>query len=184
MTVPQMSTREHDSNDVRLRMSRAGIRLPSPAAPNFTYTPVMVWGDVAFVSGQIPKEDGRLAFTGRAGDGNTSTDAFAAAELCAANALAHLDNVVGLDQVAQVLKLNGYVACTPEFTEHPHVMEGASRFLEAALGPAGRHARTALGVPRLPADALVEIELIVGLRPKAEKPVSAGPGNNGPSVHR
>lgn len=176
MTAPMTPTHPTDGIAVKERLLRAGIHLPSPSAPNYTYSPVIVWGDIAFVSGQIPKEYGQLAYSGRAGDDRTLTDACAAAALCAANALAHLDTAVGLDQIAQVLKLNGYVASADDFTEHPRVIEGASRLLEAALGPAGRHARTALGVPRLPADALVEIELIVGLR--AGRPAGASPADS------
>jgi 2,5-dioxopentanoate dehydrogenase len=165
MPTPSTGLEAHAGDGVRARLHEAGIHLPRAAAPNYSYVAVQVWGDLAFVSGQIPKDDGKLAYEGRVGADRTLEEAVAAAELCAANALAHLDNGVGLERVAQVLKLNGYVASTDDFVHHPSVIEGASRFLESAFGEAGRHARTALGVSRLPANALVEIELVVGLHP-------------------
>jgi enamine deaminase RidA (YjgF/YER057c/UK114 family) len=165
MTSPSTDLQPEAINGVRARLRQAGVRLPRAAAPNYSYVAVQTWGDMAFVSGQIPKDDGKLAYAGRVGEDRTLEEAVAAAELCAANALAHLDGTVGLERVAQVLKLNGYVASTDDFVKHPLVIEGASQFLETVLGTAGRHARTALGVSRLPANALVEIELVVGLSP-------------------
>ncbi|MCY1157560.1 MAG: hypothetical protein MOP51_581 [Citricoccus sp.] len=165
MLSPSPGQGPHAVNGVRDRLREAGIRLPRAAAPNYSYVAVQTWGELAFVSGQIPKDDGRLAYEGRVGEDRTLDEAVAAAELCAANALAQLDSTVGLERIARVLKLNGYVASTDDFVEHPSVIEGASRFLEAALGERGRHARTALGVSRLPANALVEIELVAGLHP-------------------
>lgn len=152
------------AREVHERLAALGVDLPKPADASYTYDTVVEWGDIAFVSGQIPKLDGAVAFRGVVGEDRTIDDGIAAAQLCAANAIAQLDRAVGLERVARVLKVNGYVASAPGFAQHPSVIEGASKFLVAALGEAGRHARTALGVPRLPADALVEIELVVGLR--------------------
>ncbi|MBB5749509.1 RidA family protein [Micrococcus sp. TA1] len=170
MLNPSPAQKLHTVNGVRDRLRESGIRLPRATAPNYSYVAVQTWGELAFVSGQIPKDDGRLAYEGRVGEDRTLDEAVAAAELCAANALAQLDSAVGLKRIARVVKLNGYVASTEDFMEHPSVIEGASQFLGTALGERGRHARTALGVSRLPANALVEIELVVGLHPAEGTP--------------
>lgn len=149
---------------VLARLAGLGLRLPAIAAPAYSYDPVVAWGDVAFVSGQVSRREGRV-YDGVLGVDRSLEQAVEAAEVCALNALAHLDATVGLDRVARVLKLMVFVASAPDVIEQPRAAEGASQVLRAALGDAGRHARTALGVPRLPVDALVEIDLVVGLRP-------------------
>jgi len=150
---------------VRARLAHHGLELPTAQAPAYSYDAVTVWGDVAFVSGQIPRRGGEVAHRGILGVSCELDEAVAASRLCALNALAQLDAAVGLDRVARVLKLMVFVASGPDVVEQPSAAEGASQVLLTALGEAGRHARTALGVPRLPADALAEIDLVVGLHP-------------------
>ncbi|SDQ07011.1 RidA family protein [Leucobacter chromiiresistens] len=149
------------------RLADLGHVLPTPAAGAYSYDPVLVRGDLAHVSGQIPRRDGDIAFTGPVRTDAEAARGREAAELCALNALAQIERAVGLDRVAQLLKLQVYVASGPDFADQPAVAEGASRLLRAALGEAGRHARTAIGVPRLPKNATVEIDLELALHPAA-----------------
>ncbi|WP_436700541.1 RidA family protein [Nocardioides sp. BYT-33-1] len=153
------------STGVRARLAELDLALPAAHPPAYSYDAVTVWGDIAFVSGQIPRRDGEISHRGVLGVSRRPEEAFEAAQVCALNALAQLDDAVGLDRVARVLKLMVFVASGPDVVEQPSAAEGASQVLLTAFGSAGRHARTALGVPRLPADALVEIDLVVGLHP-------------------
>lgn len=161
MTHPPVS-----SDQVRARLAQLDLTVPTAHPPAYSYDAVVAWGDVAFVSGQIPRHGGEISHRGVLGVSRRPEEAFEAAQVCALNALAQLDAAVGLDRVAQVLKLMVFVASGPDVVEQPSVAEGASQVLLTAFGEAGRHARTALGVPRLPADALVEIDLVVGLHPR------------------
>ncbi|MBB5156121.1 RidA family protein [Saccharopolyspora phatthalungensis] len=145
------------------RLHRLGLELPPAQAPKYAYEPTTRFGDLLFVSGQISRAaDGKIV-TGTAGGSATLDEAIEAARICALNLLARLHSSVGLDNVAQVLKLNGYVASDPQFVDQPTVIDGASTLLREVLGAAGRHARTALAAPVLPASALVEIEAIVAV---------------------
>lgn len=162
MTAP-FTTSPSTPSLVRRRLADLGIDLPTAVAPSYTYEPVTVWGDIAFVSGQIPRRNGEVV-QGVLGVDRVVEDAADAAALCVMGALAQLEAAVGLDRVAQVLKLTVFVASAPDIVTQPVAAEGASRALVDAFGERGRHSRTALGVPRLPADALVEIDLVVGLQ--------------------
>lgn len=134
-------------------------------APSGFVTPVTKWGNVAFVSGQLPRIDGELRFRGRVGEAVSLDDAQAAAALCAKACLAALDKALGgLEGVAQVLKLTGFVASAADFRAQGQVIDAASQALIEALGERGQHARSAVGVQQLPHGAPVEVELIVGLR--------------------
>lgn len=151
------------------RLAQLGLQLPEMPSSSYAYDPVVEAHGIAYVSGQIPKRDGRIAYTGAVQHDTDIPEAFAAAELCALNALAYVEQTVGLDRVIRVLKLSVYVASGPEFEDQPAVAEGASLLLRAVLGDAGRHARTALGVPRLPKNATVEIDLVLALAPVAHR---------------
>ncbi|GAA0996810.1 RidA family protein [Acrocarpospora macrocephala] len=146
------------------RLRRLGLTLPPAAAPKYAYEATTRLGDLLFVSGQISRAGDGTVVTGTAGDSATVAEAVEAARICALNLLARIHASVGLDNVTQILKLNGYVASGPEFTDQPTVIDGASTLLRDVLGEAGRHARTALPAPVLPARALVEIEAIVAVR--------------------
>ncbi len=138
-------------------------------SPSALFTPVRVFGQLAFVSGQLPREQGELRYRGRTGDGVTVEQAEAAAALSARCCLAALKRVLGSrERIACIVKMTGFVACTEDFTAQGKVIDAASRVLIDELGSAvGAHARSAIGVQQLPHGAPVEIELIVGLHEEA-----------------
>ncbi|CAG4915371.1 unnamed protein product [Acidocella sp. C78] len=152
--------------DIRARLAETGIVLPPAAKAVANYVPVVVAGGMAIVSGQLPLVDGRLAAMGKLGDGVSIEDGTAAARACFINLLAQLDAHVegGLDAVARVVRLGGFIAATADFAEHAKVMNGASDLAVEIFGEAGRHARSTIGVASLPLDAAVEVEGMFLLR--------------------
>ena len=146
------------------KLAELGIRLPPVAAPVASYVPAVRTGQLVFTSGQLPFVDGGLRRTGKVGGSVSIEDATADAKVCALNALAAVDELVGLDQVARVVRVVGYVASAEGFTGQPRVVNGASELLGKIFGEAGRHARSAIGVAELPLGAPVEVELTVELR--------------------
>ena len=145
---------------IEAKLAELGITLPRPMPPNANYVPYAVTGDIVVVSGQVPAVDGRIAVTGKVGNGLSIDQGREAARLCFINVLVHLKAACGgdLDRVKRVVRLGGFVASPAEFTQHALVMNGASDLAVAVFGEAGRHARTTIGVPALPADAAVEVE--------------------------
>ena len=146
------------------RLAELGIRLPPVAAPVAAYVPAVRSGQLVFTSGQLPFVDGGLRRTGKVGGSVDAEDAAHDAKLCALNALAAVDDLVGLDSVASVVRVVGYVASAEGFTGQPRVVNGASELLGRVFGDAGRHARSAIGVAELPLGAPVEVELTVELK--------------------
>jgi enamine deaminase RidA (YjgF/YER057c/UK114 family) len=148
------------SGRIEAKLAELGIMLPRPMPPIANYVPYAVTGDIVVVSGQVPAVDGRIAVTGKVGNGLSIDQGREAARLCFINVLVHLKAACGgdLDRVKRVVRLGGFVASPPEFTQHAQVMNGASDLAVAVFGEAGRHARTTIGVPALPADAAVEVE--------------------------
>lgn len=147
---------------IESRLAELGSPLPELAKPVAAYVPAVVSGNLVFTSGQLPFVAGALPATGKLGDSVSPEDAKAYARQCALNALAAVKSVIGdLDRVTRVVKLVGFVASTPDFTGQPGVINGASEFLGEVFGDAGAHARSAVGVPVLPLDSPVELELIV-----------------------
>jgi enamine deaminase RidA (YjgF/YER057c/UK114 family) len=148
------------------KLAALGLALPVAAAPVANYVGYAVSGKIAYISGQLPFRDGKLAYAGRLGAGLTVEDGYAAGRQCGLNILAQLKAACGgdLDRVSRVLRLGGFVNCTPEFTDAPKCVNGASDLMVAAFGDAGRHARAAVGVASLPAGAAVEVDAIVELR--------------------
>jgi enamine deaminase RidA (YjgF/YER057c/UK114 family) len=143
---------------IEQRLRELGITLPAPAAPIANYVPFVVTGSLVVVSGQIPLRDGAVAYAGKVGEAVSLEEARAAARLCFVNLLAQLKAAAGdLDRVKRVLRLGGFIAA-PAFTQHAAVMNGASDLAVEVFGEAGRHARSTVGVPSLPADAAVEVE--------------------------
>jgi enamine deaminase RidA (YjgF/YER057c/UK114 family) len=142
------------------KLAELGITLPSPMAPIANYVPYAVTGNLVVVSGQVPAVDGKIAVTGKVGWGVSLDQGKEAARLCFINVLVHLKAACGgdLDRVKRVVRLGGFIACPSEFTQQALVMNGASDLAVAVFGEAGRHARTTIGVPSLPADAAVEVE--------------------------
>lgn len=147
---------------VEQKLTELGFQLPQVAAPAGSYLPAMISGNLVFTAGQIPLVDGKLMATGKLGAEIDAEQGAAIAERCALNALAAIKSVLGdLDRVTQIVKVVGFVASVPEFTAQPSVINGASEFLQKVFGDAGKHARSAVGVPVLPLDAPVEVELII-----------------------
>ncbi|HZA84498.1 MAG TPA: RidA family protein [Actinomycetes bacterium] len=144
------------------RLQELGVSLPAPAAPVAAYVPCVRTGNLVYVSGQVPTVDGRPSHLGRLGDEVTLEDGRAAARTCAVNLLAALKAELGeLAGVRRVVKVTGFVASTPDFTDHPKVVNAASELFGEVFGDAGRHARAAVGVAALPLGVPVEVEAIV-----------------------
>lgn len=156
------------ADGVRHRLNALGFDLPEANPASYSYETVTVAGELAFVSGQIAKQGGEVPVQGVVGEDLSIEDGIAAAQLCAVNLIAQLETNLGLDNVESIAKLNVYVASPAAFSKHPIVAEGASKLLIDALGDAGSHARTALGVPRLPANSPVEIEAVIKLKSPGE----------------
>ena len=145
---------------VETKLAELGIMLPAPMAPIANYVPYVVTGNLVVVSGQLPAADGKVAVTGKVSWGVSVEQAKDAARLCFVNVLAHQKTACGgdLDRVKRVVRLGGFIAAPSDFNQHALVMNGASDLAVAVFGEAGRHARTTIGVPSLPADAAVEVE--------------------------
>ena len=138
-----------------------GVTLPSVAAPRASYVPAKRVGDQVWTSGQLPFVDGELPAVGKVGAEVTTEQATELARTAALNALAAIDSQVGLDNVTQVLKVTGFVASAPDYTQQPAVINGASDFIGELFGDAGTHVRSAVGVAVLPKNSPVELELVV-----------------------
>ncbi|SHE71855.1 RidA family protein [Streptoalloteichus hindustanus] len=143
------------------RLAELGVELPKVAAPVAAYVPATRSGSLVFTSGQLPFVDGTLAATGKVGAEVSPEEAKEHARLCALNALAAVDALVGLDSVTRVVKVVGFVASAEGFTGQPAVVNGASELFGEVFGDAGQHARSAVGVAELPLGAPVEVELVV-----------------------
>lgn len=147
------------------RLAELGITLPEVAKPAASYVPAVRVGNLVYTSGQLPFVSGALELTGKVGEESglvSPEQAHQLARIAALNALAAAESIIGsLEKVSRVLRVTGYVASVPEFTGQPLVMNGASDLLVDIFGEAGRHARTAIGVPVLPLDAPVELEIIL-----------------------
>ncbi len=144
------------------RLSELGIDLPPANAPAGNYVPFVRTGDLLYISGQIPVVDGKPAFIGTLGANLDVADGAAAARTCALSILAQAKAALDgdLDRVLRCVKISGFVASTPGFTDHPKVINGASDLLVEVLGDAGRHARAAVGMAALPLGVAVEVEAI------------------------
>jgi enamine deaminase RidA (YjgF/YER057c/UK114 family) len=147
--------------DPRARLAELGLELPTVTPPLAAYIPAVQSGKLVYVSGQVPMVDGELLATGKVGAEVSAEQAKELAARCALNAIAAIDSLVGLERVVKVVKVVGFVASAEGFTGQPGVINGASEFLGAVFGEAGRHARSAVGVAELPLGAPVEVEVIV-----------------------
>ena len=145
---------------IEARLRDLGITLPEPMGPIANYVPYTITGHLVVISGQLPAVDGKVIFTGKVPTDLSIEQGALAAQASFINVLAHLKNACNgdLDRVRRVIRLGGFVACTADFTQHALVMNGASDLAVAVFGDPGRHARTTIGVPSLPADAAVEVE--------------------------
>ena len=144
------------------RLAGRGLEVPEVPKPVAAYVPAVRSGNHIYTSGQLPMRDGQLVKTGKVGGDVSVEEATDCARLCALNAMAAVKSLVGdLSRVVRVVKVVAFVASTPDFTGQPGVANGASELIGDVFGDAGQHARSAVGVPVLPLDAPVEVELIV-----------------------
>ena len=144
------------------RLAALGLSVPEVAKPVAAYVPSVRSGHHVFTSGQLPMRSGELITTGKVGGEVTQEEAVACAQQCALNAIAAVKAEVGdLANVKRIVKVVCFVASTPDFTGQPLVANGASELFGEVFGDAGVHARSAVGVPVLPLDAPVEVEIVV-----------------------
>lgn len=145
---------------IETRLADMGITIPEPPAPVAAYVGHVVHNGIVTVSGQLPLAGGALTQTGLLGDTVSIEEGAAAAQICAINILAQIKVACGGDfeRIIQCIRLGGFVASTPDFTDHPKVINGASEFIGAVFGDKGVHARAAVGVAALPMNASVEVE--------------------------
>ncbi len=146
---------------ISARLERLQITLPSVATPVAAYVPAVRTGNQVWTSGQLPFVDGQLVATGKVDEDVTPEAATRLARIAALNALAAVDDLVGIDNVTRVLKIVGFVASSDGFTGQPAVINGASNLMGEIFGEAGAHVRSAVGVSELPLGSPLEIELVV-----------------------
>jgi|TARA_Y100000389_G_scaffold522_1_gene471 enamine deaminase RidA (YjgF/YER057c/UK114 family) len=137
------------------------ITLPNPPTPAGSYIPAVKTGNLLFISGQIPMEEGKVLFTGKVSDDNLET-AQKSAKMCAINLLAQMKRELGdLDKVTRIVRLSGFVNSDPEFYQHPKVINAASDLFFEIFGDKGKHSRIAMGVACLPLNSMTEIDAII-----------------------
>ncbi|OHT18486.1 MULTISPECIES: RidA family protein [Edaphosphingomonas] len=152
---------------IEARIAELGLTLPQPAAPVAAYVPAVEANGLLHISGQLPfRADGSL-MTGRLGEDVDVEGGRAAAERCGLMLIAQIKAALGgdLDRVERIVKLGAFISSTGDFTDQPKVANGASELMAAVFGDAGRHARSAVGVPVLPLGACVEVDAVVAVRP-------------------
>lgn len=149
-------------NQVEQRLKKLGIVLPSPSAPVANYVPFVLSGSTLFVSGQISNGPSGVV-RGKLGATMTIEEGAVAARLCGINLLAQINAALDgdLGRVRRIVRLGGFVNCTPEFEDHPKVINGASDLMVSIFGEIGKHARAAVGAPGLPMGAAVEVDAVV-----------------------
>ncbi|WP_336957750.1 RidA family protein [Sphingobium aquiterrae] len=149
---------------IESRIAELGLTLPTPAVPVAAYVPAVEAGGLLHISGQLPFDDGAL-MTGRLGEDRDVDFGMRAAEKCGLMLVAQIKAALGsLDRVERIVKLGAFINSAGSFTDQPKVANGASELMVAIFGDAGRHARSAVGVPVLPLGAVVEIDAIVAVR--------------------
>lgn len=153
---------------IETALAEKGITLPDVAPPAGAYVPAARCGDLVQTSGQLPFVAGELAAVGKLGDEITAETGYDLARISIINALAAVKSVLGdLDDIAEVVKVTGFVNSTPDFTAQPTVLNGASELLGEVFGKSGEHVRSAVGVAALPLGSPVEVELTVRVRTQA-----------------
>ncbi|TIC89189.1 RidA family protein [Nocardioides sp. GY 10113] len=148
------------------RLAALGVSVPEVVPPVANYQPAVTSGDRIYTSGQLPMRDGALLATGKVGAQVSAEEATECARQCALNAVAAIRSQVKDLSRVRIVKVVAFVASTPDFTGQPKVANGASDFFGAVFGDAGVHARSAVGVPVLPLDAPVEVEVIAEILPE------------------
>ena len=143
------------------KLKTLGVTLPNPPTPAGSYVPAIKTGNLLFISGQIPMEDGKVIFTGKVTNENIET-AKKSAKMCAINLLAQMKRELGsLDKVTKIVRISGFINSDPEFYEHPKIINAASDLFFEIFGDKGKHSRIAVGVACLPLNAMTEIDAIV-----------------------
>jgi enamine deaminase RidA (YjgF/YER057c/UK114 family) len=143
------------------RLGQLNITLPTPPNPAGSYIPVVITGNLAFVSGQIPMQNGKVLYTGKVPTEKSIDEAREAAKLCGINILAQLQaNLGSLDRITKIVRVSGFVNCTQEFSEHPKIINAASDMFYDIFGEKGKHSRIAVGVASLPLNSTVEIDMV------------------------
>ena len=143
------------------KLKALGVTLPNPPTPAGSYVPAIKTGNLLFISGQIPMEDGKVIFTGKVTNENIET-AKKSAKMCAINLLAQMKRELGsLDKVTKIVRISGFINSDPEFYEHPKIINAASDLFFEIFGDKGKHSRIAVGVACLPLNAMTEIDAIV-----------------------
>ncbi|MCE8006121.1 RidA family protein [Aestuariivita sp.] len=154
-----------DEADPVVDLTKVIPSLPTPEGTRYPYDLVTIEGGTAYLAGQIPKQNGRLAYVGKVGSDVGVEQAAVAARICAQQALAWLNRSAGgLENLNRLLRLTCYVAHDDTFSDISSVADGASQYLIATLGDAGRHTRAVIGVKSLPRNAPVLIEVTASLR--------------------
>jgi enamine deaminase RidA (YjgF/YER057c/UK114 family) len=152
------------AQEIEARLKALDIVLPEAKSALGSYVPYLHLDRQLIVSGQLPMREGQVAFLGKLGADMDVAKGQEAARLCAVNILAQAKAALGdLDRIVQLLRLNGYVNATPEFSEHPQVLNGASNFMVEVLGNKGRHTRIAVGCASLPLNAAVEVDALFAI---------------------
>ena len=151
------------AGEIDARLAEIGLEIPQAAAPVANYVGYVVSGNLVFVSGQVTLKDGAPQYIGKLGAEISVEEGREAARLCAVNIIAQLKNACGgdLDRVKRVVKLGGFVNSTPDFTEQPQVINGASDLMVEVFGDKGRHARAAVSAGSLPLGVSVEVDAVV-----------------------
>jgi len=143
------------------KLKSLGITLPTPPKPAGSYIPVVTSGNLVFVSGQIPMQDGKVSYTGKVPTERTIEDAQNAAKICAVNILAQIKaNLGSLDRISKIVRVSGFVNSTGDFAEHPKIINAASDLFFEIFGEKAKHSRIAVGVSSLPLNSTVEIDMI------------------------
>ena len=152
--------------DIEARLGQLGLTLPQAAAPVAAYVPAVEAGGLLHISGQLPFDEAGQLMHGRLDGADDVARGQEAAKRCALMLVAQIKAALGgsLDRVERIVKLGAFIASGPEFTDQPKVANGASELMVALFGEAGKHARSAVGVPVLPLGAAVEVDAIVALR--------------------
>ena len=150
---------------ITTKLQELGYDLPNAPAPAANYVPYVISGSHIYISGQVPFVDGKPAFIGRLGETISEEDGIKAAQVCALNILAQANAALGGEwgEIKRLIKLGGFVNCTPDFTNHPKIINGASDLMVTTMGKAGQHTRFAVGATSLPFGVAVEIDAIFEL---------------------
>ncbi len=153
--------------DPEKKLSSLGLSLPKAAPPAASYVPYVISGNHVFIAGQIPFLNGEKMHQGRLGENFTIEQGQEAAKACALNILSQVKAAIDGDwaKLVRCVRLGGFVNGTPDFDQHPAVINGASDLIVAALGDIGRHSRAAVGVANLPFGVAVEIDAIFEIKP-------------------